>query len=201
MVSPSDRQTSYPEFRAMPAKVTRPPEPVMTMSSPRRTERPREPKFRIAPDDRDLPGDLKDRVDLVLRMASAVRIAEADYVYSLALLVKASTGHRLRDGSSATAACASAVGLARTTLAAFTLVAARWTADELRQILALRDVRGQPLSVTHLVLIARLPRAVREPWIARVLAEGLDVRSLKRAIRCAMSANVASDASVHYTTR
>jgi hypothetical protein len=39
--------------------------------------------------------------------------------------------------------------------------------------------------VTHLVLIARLSKAERESWIERVVAEGLDVRALKKAMRIA----------------
>jgi hypothetical protein len=156
----------------------------------RLAETPSGPALRAATDDVGLPDDLRDRVDQIRRMALAIRTAEAEYVYQLALLAKAAAAYRFPDGSSATTVCAAAIGLGRTTLAAFALVAARWTAGELRQLLTLRDIRGQPLSVTHLLLVARLPRTIREPWIGRILAEGLDVRSLKRAMRHGSSGHV-----------
>ena len=79
--------------------------------------------------------------------------------------------------------CARQVGVARTTLHAFSIIANRWQLPELRALFLRRDPEGRALSATHLLLVGRLPRAARERWIERVLADGLDVRALKSAMR------------------
>ncbi len=119
-----------------------------------------------------LPADLQDLVTRVKESASARRAAEADYVYRLAQLMRASAGRRLAGGGSASAACAQARGIARTTLAAFTIVATRWTADELHALLTRRDVHGDPISVSHLLLLSRLPRGPGRPGSSASFATG-----------------------------
>lgn len=130
-----------------------------------------------------LPEELLSRVLDVVRAEERVRLAEADHAYQLALLAREASARRLPSGRSALAACARAVGVARTTLTAFSLVAHRWNLREVRALLLQRDARGKHLSVTHLIAMAQLPKSARTAWIERALGDGLDVRALKRALR------------------
>ena len=66
----------------------------------------------------------------------------------------------------------------------YATVAARWSAPELRQLLAARrNVRGEPISISHLVLLARLSNPARDQWTERVFDEGLTVRQLRELLR------------------
>jgi len=133
--------------------------------------------------DADLPADLRELIDEVRRATACIRVAQAEHAYRLALLAKAATSRRLANRLAAMEACARHVGVARTTLHAFSILATRWGLDELRELFIRQDANGQALSVTHLLLVGHLPRATRDRWINRVLTEGLDVRSLKSLMR------------------
>jgi hypothetical protein len=80
-------------------------------------------------------------------------------------------------------ACAMEIGLARSTLTVFSILATRWAPDQLRTLFERRGLRGRSLSLTQLVLIARRPRPEGAQWIERVLGEDCDVRELKERMR------------------
>jgi len=137
----------------------------------------------IAGDDPPLPDELHKLAQDVLDTFAKERAVEAEQAYRLALLAKAAFLHKSARGS-AIAACARAVGLSRQTLQPYAIVATRWSAPELKQLLAeRRNVRGEPISISHLVLLAKLPRATRDTWIERAFAEGLTVRQLRDLLR------------------
>jgi hypothetical protein len=141
---------------------------------------------RVPPDSASvcvLPVDLHEFVADALRSATDLRQAEAENAYRLALLVRAATGRRLGRGGSALAACAKLLGVSRSTLQPFSSIASRWSPQELRALFERSDSRF--LSVSHLLLIGQLPRTARNPWIKRVLEEGLGVHELRRRLAAA----------------
>jgi DNA-binding NarL/FixJ family response regulator len=136
-------------------------------------------------DDDELPDDLRTLAGDVLDTFARERALHAEQAYRLALLAKAAFAHPSLKGSPIEA-CARAVGLSRQTLQPYALVATRWSAPELRHLLAeRRNSRGEPISISHLVLLAKLPRATRDTWTERVFAEGLTVRQLREILKVA----------------
>jgi hypothetical protein len=131
----------------------------------------------------DLPDDLAELLEAVNRASIDIRAAEAERACRIAALARASAGRHARRGLTATEACAQALGVARSTLQAFAALAARWSPEDLRAMFRLHDARGRALSVSQLLLISRLPRRAREQTVRRILAEGLSVRELRKAIR------------------
>jgi len=128
-----------------------------------------------------LPEDLSALVAGLLAAEENVNAATAECVYRLAFLARAAHGRRV--GSlDAMSVCAQAIGITRQTLQPFALIARCWTQEELRELLTRRDAHGRGLSSSHLVTLARIPRAARIRWIERALAESLDVRALRRKI-------------------
>jgi hypothetical protein len=73
-------------------------------------------------------------------------------------------------------------GLARTTLQPFARLA-RWSENELAELLGRRGARGGRLTISHLQLTARLPAGVCEGMNARIVEEGLTVRQLRSILR------------------
>jgi CheY-like chemotaxis protein len=131
----------------------------------------------------ELPPDLRALAGDVLDVFAQERSLEAEQAYRLALLAQAAFASVGRDWS-VIEACARAVGLSRQTLQPYATVAARWSAPELRQLLAARrNVRGEPISISHLVLLARLSNPARDQWTERVFDEGLTVRQLRELLR------------------
>lgn len=130
-----------------------------------------------------LPTDLCELVGRVRGSALAIRVAEAEHAHSLAVLARASIGRHVTGDVTAMEACAEEVGVARRTLAAFSVIATRWDPLELRALLEQRGVDGHALSVSQLLLLASLPRASREYWTERVFREALDVRALRLLMR------------------
>jgi DNA-binding response OmpR family regulator len=131
----------------------------------------------------ELPPDLRALADDVLDVFAQERSLEAEQAYRLALLAQAAFASEARDWS-VIEACARAVGLSRQTLQPYATVVSRWSADELRRLLAeRRNVRGEPISVSHLVLLSRLPNPARSLWLERVFGEGLTVRQLRELLR------------------
>ena len=76
------------------------------------------------------------------------------------------------------------------------MVAETWNATSLGALLKQRDaVRGQPLSWSHLVLLASVVDGrERRRWINHVLAEGLTTRELKAALDADPAADGADEA-------
>jgi hypothetical protein len=130
----------------------------------------------------DLPEDLRELLQAVNLAAIDIRVAEAEHACRIAALASASAGRHTRRGLTATEACARALGVACSTLQAFAALATRWTPEDLRTIFQQGDARGRALSVSQLLLISRLPRGAREQCLQRILAEGLSVRELRKAI-------------------
>jgi hypothetical protein len=140
----------------------------------------------------DLPGDLSELLEEVHRAELDVRVAEAKYARSLALLAGAARGRRV-GGASAIGICANALGMARQTLQPFAIIAARWSQQELDAIFERRRASGRPLTTSHLLCIARLPRGARREWIQRALHEDLDVRALRESIASEMIVRASGD--------
>jgi CheY-like chemotaxis protein len=137
-----------------------------------------------APDADALPPDLRVLAEDVLDAFAKERTLQADLAYRLALLAQGAASSTAASGSSIFEACARAVGLSRQTLQPYATVAARWTGPELRRLLAeRRNVRGEPISISHLVELARLSNPTRDEWLERVYAEGLTVRQLRDLLR------------------
>lgn len=131
----------------------------------------------------DLPDDLRALAGDVLDTFAREHELHAEQAYRLALLAKAAFARGSSKGSPIEA-CARAVGLSRQTLQPYAIVASRWSAPELKHLLAeRRNAQGQPISISHLVVLAKLPRGMRETWIERVFAEALTVRQLRDILK------------------
>jgi hypothetical protein len=135
-----------------------------------------------------LPADLHEFLAAARRAAAELRLAEAENAYRLALLVRAATGRHGGRGGSALAARAQLLGVSRSTLQPFSIIASCWSPDELRTIFERSDSRS--LSVSHLLLIGQLPGPTRHQWIERVLAEGLGVHELRSRLKAAATGPV-----------
>jgi hypothetical protein len=129
----------------------------------------------------DLPDDLHELLREAHRACINLRIAEARYARSLAVLAGGARGRRVR-GASAIEVCAKALGIARQTLQPFAIIASRWSQSELNAIFEMRGAAGRPLTTSHLLCVARLPLRTRELWIRRALNEDLDVRALRERL-------------------
>ena len=133
----------------------------------------------------DLPEDLRILAEDVLDSFAREHALHAEQAYRLALLAKAAFARASPRGSPIEA-CARAVGLSRQTLQPYAIVASRWSAPELKHLLAeRRNARGEPISISHLVVLAKLPRGTRDAWIERVFAESLTVRQLRDILKSA----------------
>jgi hypothetical protein len=131
----------------------------------------------------ELPDDLRTLAEDVLDSFAEEHALHAEQAYRLALLAKAAFARGSSKGSPIEA-CARAVGLSRQTLQPYAIVASRWSAPELKHLLAeRRNTRGEPISISHLVVLAKLPRGTREAWIERVFAEALTVRQLRDILK------------------
>jgi hypothetical protein len=129
---------------------------------------------------RGLPADLNELVAGARRSAADLRVAEAENAYRLALLVREATGRQLAGGGSALTACAALLGVSRSTLQPFSIIASCWSTQELQTLF--QRSRNRCLSVSHLLLIGRLPQPARNQWMERVLAEGLGVHELRHRL-------------------
>jgi hypothetical protein len=110
------------------------------------------------------------------------RAAEAEVAYRFA----AAAAHATRNGG--IDACARALGVSRQTLAPYALVASHWSAAELKHLLAeRRNVHGDPISISHLVELAKLDPEDRDRWLERTFAGGLTVRELRAGLRTSRS--------------
>jgi hypothetical protein len=129
----------------------------------------------------DVAPDVWDAVADAVRAAREVRLAEAEHAYKMAIVARVAAGRRC-SGRSAVEVSARSLGVTRRTLQQFAILATRWTFDEYRVLLERRGPSGHSLTVSHLLVVAPLSREAREHWIARVLLEGLAVRTLRAQI-------------------
>jgi hypothetical protein len=126
-----------------------------------------------------LPPALQLLVDDARDALAEGRLVQADQAYRLALVARAASSDPTGGGQVANE-CGRALGLARPTLLAYALLASRFSAAEFRELLAVRrNVHGEHLTVSHLQLLARLPRQARQVWTERAFSEGLSVRELR----------------------
>jgi hypothetical protein len=140
-------------------------------------------RVHTAPDGEAPPrDDLEQLVDDALCAANELRFAHSEYAYRLAVLARAATGRRLHTGS-AIDACARALGIRRQTLQPYAILTLRWKPDELRALFKRPGANGKPLSTSHLLLLARLPRSEREYWVERALTDGMEVHELRARLR------------------
>lgn len=124
-------------------------------------------------------GQLQPLIDGALEAIRQQRACEADLAFRLALLA-----HAARNSRGTFATCARALGVSRQTLQPYALVAEQWSGDELRTLLAeRRNSLGEPISISHLVLLAKVPRPACDRIVERVFSEGLTVRQLRRVLR------------------
>jgi hypothetical protein len=126
----------------------------------------------------ELPHDLTELVAVAEQAARDLRLAEAEHAYRLALVARAATGRRLAKGGGALEVCASRLGLARSTLQAFSTLACCWSREELRAMFA--RAPSASLSISHLLLVSQLPRPERHRTIEQILDGSLGVRELRR---------------------
>ncbi|HSY21881.1 MAG TPA: hypothetical protein VK841_07195 [Polyangiaceae bacterium] len=125
---------------------------------------------------------LHDLVAGVQQAVSTLRDAEAQYILRMAEVARAARRGGAADESSINH-CARALGISRQTLQPYAIVALRWTAQDLRDLFERRDCHGRPISLSHLLVLARLPLADRSRWIEVVLAEGTPVHELRARLR------------------
>lgn len=123
--------------------------------------------------------DLQSLIRDALEASEQQRTSEAELAYRVALVAQAARASRGTFDS-----CARALGMSRQTLQPYALVAERWSGKELRHLLAeRRNARGEPISISHLALLAKLPRSTCDALVERVFAEGLTVHELRRVLR------------------
>lgn len=126
----------------------------------------------------DPPKEFDALIDGARHAFARQRTAEADLAYHLTVLARAAGSGRN------TALCARALGISRQTLSPYALVGSQWTASELEALLAnRRNVHGDPISISHLVLLARVPATDRDRWLERTFENGLTVRELRRQLK------------------
>jgi hypothetical protein len=60
----------------------------------------------------------------------------------------------------------------------------RWSVSELRVLLVeRRNVYGEPISISHLALLAPLSRPRRAVWTERVFAQGMTAHELRTVLQ------------------
>jgi hypothetical protein len=124
---------------------------------------------------------LENAVADAIRAARDAKLAEAEYAYKMAIVAQVAAGRRL-SGMSAVEASARSLGVTRRTLQQWAILATRWTLAECRVLLERRGPDGNSLTVSHLLVVASLPREARKHWIERALLDGLAVRELRAHI-------------------
>ena len=132
-------------------------------------------------EDVELPHPLRALVEDARDALAEGRLVQAVQCHRFALVARAALSDD--SGRGAAARCARVLGLTPHTLQGYALLASRFSADEFRDLLARRrNVHGEYLTVSHLQVLARLPRRARIVWIERAFSEGLTVRQLRQAV-------------------
>jgi ActR/RegA family two-component response regulator len=136
--------------------------------------------------DSDFPEDLYALVLDVLNAGETLGSVHTEYAYRMALLARAASG-RTHRGRSVIGACAKAVKISRSAFQEYIAVTTRWKPPEIRALLGLRDCHGRPVTLCHLLLVARAPGALRAQleWIIR---EARDLRLLHRLVAAGKTA-------------
>lgn len=124
----------------------------------------------------------RELVDDIVQAEARMYAAGVEYALRMAAVARAAR----RGGASPSSTireCASALGIARQTLQPYALVGMRWTDAELRALLERHDCHGRHISMSHLLILCRLPAAERKIRTEETLAEGLGVHELRKRIR------------------
>lgn len=136
----------------------------------------------------ELPPDLQRSVQAAAAARRRESEAHAETALELARVAQSALAHGGRGGSMVRA-CARALGLHRTTLQSYAQIT-RWSVSELRVLLVeRRNVLGEPISISHLALLAPLPRSRRLVWTERVFAQGMTAHELRKALQDERSEN------------
>lgn len=121
-------------------------------------------------------GELRARIEELGRLAA--RPASDATRYAMGAIVKELKRHPETYGDSAVSVAAAAVGEDAAGLYRFATVAERWSAREVKALLAFEAVTW-----SHLVALARVEsRPVRERFLRRVRREGLPLKKLVAAL-------------------
>ena len=127
-----------------------------------------------------LPDGVRALLEDALDAAALHERATAEWQSRLVRV--ATAAHRSGQSTTLLTATAKVLGMSRQTLHARALVGERWPDDELRTILSRKNSRGEPISLSHLELLAHLPRTRRQQWLERVLCDSLSVAELHRQL-------------------
>ena len=133
-------------------------------------------------DNVELPHPLRALVEDARDALAEGRRVQATQIHRFALVARAALSDT-SGGRGVAIRCAQELGLTHHSLQAYALLASRFSAEELRELLATRrNVHGVHLTVSHLQLLAKLPRRTRIVWIERAFSEGLTVRQLRKVV-------------------
>ena len=130
-----------------------------------------------------LSTELRSLLDDARDALAAGRLIRAEQAYQLSLVARAASSDPTR-GRRRANECARSLGLTRHRLLAYALLASRFSHEEFRELLAVRrNVHGEYITVSHLQLLAALPRSSRQVWVERTFSEGLTVRQLRSIVK------------------
>jgi len=127
-------------------------------------------------------GALRDLVATAVEAEVRLCTAKAEYAVRVAAMARAAfrgppaEAREIRDR-------AAALGITRQTLQVYAVVGTKWSAAELRLLLEREDCHGQRISVSHLLLLARVEGEERGRRTEEVFANGLNLRELRGRIR------------------
>jgi hypothetical protein len=126
-------------------------------------------------------GPLRELVAIAVEAEMRLHAAKAEYAISMAALARAmrerpAETREVRDASTP-------ISVTRQTLQTFAVVGTQWSAAELRVLLERKDCHGHRISVSHLLLLARVRGEERERRTEEVFADGLNLRDLRRRLR------------------
>ncbi|HSY23663.1 MAG TPA: hypothetical protein VK841_16160 [Polyangiaceae bacterium] len=150
------------------------------------TEERRPPRPGLGPIDL---GPLRELVAIAVEAEMRFHAAKSEYAISMAALARAARERpaerrEMRDPSPA-------IRVTRQTLQTFAVVGTQWTASELRVLFERKDCHGHRISVSHLLLLARVQGEERQRRTEEVFADGLNLRDLRRRLRAGTGSQTA----------
>jgi hypothetical protein len=124
---------------------------------------------------------LRELVAMAVEAEMRLHAAKAEYAICMASLARAARerpaeGREVRDPSAP-------ISFTRQTMQAFAVVGTQWSATELRVLFERKDCHGHRISVSHLLLLARVRGEERKRRTEEVFADGLNLRDLRRRLR------------------
>jgi hypothetical protein len=133
------------------------------------------------------PGPLLDELgrcaQAVVAVSEQLRIAEAEQACRILILARVA-GQCVAAEVADFEYCARTAGLTRQTLQPYMRLAGRWEPAHLRYLLLERkNADGQNASISHLLLLARLPQARCQAWTEVLFQRSWSVRQLQEAVR------------------